>query len=326
MRKKISNAYEKETNGKVRNLLIQFDKVSRCNNQNSIATGRRYDATMIRFLGHVGSNFSLQNIKNIQDKHLESYARELKERGRSDKYIKNEMAAIRFYHLQIPDTRYRLSDSKEFNREVAKLGSTPDGRAERAWTEREMTAMRDIAIKLDRPEIAKAIEAMRCTGCRLDEAATIKRAQVEAALRTGGLHLTNTKGGRPRTIPVSDRIKDFLERVIREVDRGNYVFCPKEYVENREIHKFEKAIEKFIYDHRDKIQDQDRHETAHNVERGERAALTAHGLRHTYCRERVYELMEQGLTRKEAKSIVSQEAGHDRESVIEIYLAEAFKK
>jgi integrase len=326
MRRNISNAYEKETNGKVRNLLIQLDKVSRCNNQNSIATGRRYDATMIRFSGHLGSNFNLQSLKNIQDKHLESYARELKERGLSDKYIKNELSAIRFYHTQMPDTRYKFTDSKEFNRDVAKLGSTPDGRADRAWTVREMTAMKDIAIKLDRSEIAKAMDAMSYTGGRLDEIATIKRHQVEAALRTGGLHMTNTKGGRPRTLPISDRLRDFLEKAIKDIDRGDYVFCPRDYVESHTIHKFEKAIEKFIGYHRDKVQDEDRHETAHNIDRGERAALTAHGLRHTYCRERVYNLMEQGLTRNEAKSIVSNEVGHDRESVIEIYLAEVFKK
>lgn len=46
----------------------------------------------------------------------------------------------------------------------------------------------------------------------------------------------------------------------------------------------------------------------------------AHGLRHSYAQQRVLELQKQGLSPSEAKRTVSQELGHFRTSIIEVYL------
>lgn len=235
------------------------------------------------------------------------------------------MSAIRFFHSQIPNTKYELADAKKFNKEVANLGRTRDGRADRSWTEREVQQMKDIANGLNRSEIARVIEVCRTTGMRLDEASTIRTHHIEHALRTGKLEITNTKGGRPRAIPVSERARECLVEAMKDRNRGDYVFCPMEYVKEHKIHTFEKSVEDFIYNHRDKVQDLDRCDTAHNIDRGERAALTMHGLRHTWCREMVYQLQEKGHTREEAKDIMTEYMGHGRPDVIEIYIAEAYE-
>ena len=46
----------------------------------------------------------------------------------------------------------------------------------------------------------------------------------------------------------------------------------------------------------------------------------AHGLRHSYAQERMTELQNQGLTRDRALETVSQELGHFRPEITEVYL------
>ncbi len=304
--------------GKIDNLGVQFAKVMRGANQGSIATKRTYAKAGERFVKHVGVNFGMKKIQNIQDKHLESYAKELKERGLSDKYIKNELAGIRYIHNQIPQAKFELSDSLKFNKEMG-LGSTPDGRSDRAWTEKEIETMKEKAVELGRPEVANAVEAMRATGMRLDETCTVKRDQLEAAMRTGQLHLINTKGGRPRTVPLNVRARELFEKVMPHVERGDYVFTPKSYVEEHRIHDFKESVQDFMYNHREYIQDQERNYTGHNLEPGEKGALTAHGLRHSYARAEYEELKKNGWSKEDAQKEIAERLGHGRAEVTSIY-------
>lgn len=46
----------------------------------------------------------------------------------------------------------------------------------------------------------------------------------------------------------------------------------------------------------------------------------AHGLRHTYVQDRVYDIQKLGFSEKEAKAVVSQEIGHHRLDIINAYL------
>ena len=305
--------------GKVDNLGAQMEKVFKGANQGALETRYRYADASKRFVTHVAQKFGLQRLQNIQDKHLESYVKELQARNCSDKYIKNELSAVRYMHAQVPQAKFELTNSVEFNRMVG-LGSTPDGRCERAWTEREVSSMRAMCKEMDRQDLIKVIDVTRSTGTRLDEVCTLKRSEVEQALKTGRLHLTNTKGGRPRDVELNAQSREVLERSIRDVERGGYVVAPKEYW-NGKIHTYEANAEKFLYDHRDKIQDKDRNESAHNVNPNERAPLTWHGLRHTYAREEMQRRIDSGMTEKEARQTVAQELGHWRSSVTEIYLS-----
>lgn len=58
--------------GKTDNLLQQLQKIANHCNQGSIETRHRNLDGMVRFVDHVAQRFNMQNIKNIQDKHLES--------------------------------------------------------------------------------------------------------------------------------------------------------------------------------------------------------------------------------------------------------------
>jgi len=279
--------------GVIDNLGLQLAKIMRGANQGSIQTRWRYVEAGERFLKFVGPRFGLKKLQNIQDKHLEAYAKHLKSIGKADKYIKNELSAIRYIHRQVPQARYELMDGIKANK-LYGLGSTPDGRADRAWTDQEVKAMANLARAEGKEKIAHMIEAARATGMRLDEAASLRRHEVENALRTGVLHLTNTKGGRPRDIPLSKTAQDVLQQAIKDVPRGKYVFCP----EGRKVHQFKDDVEDFIYQNRKKVQVSERLATGHNLKPGEKGALTFHGLRHSFARELYAEKIKEHSCKK----------------------------
>ncbi|KAB2950890.1 tyrosine-type recombinase/integrase [Heliorestis acidaminivorans] len=307
-------------NNKVDNLGRQLAKTIRTMNQNRFETRERYIQTMQRFIHHTSKEFNLQKLSNIQDKHLQSYVQSLKNEGRADKYIKTELSAIRFFHNHMPIAKHELSDSRAFNWSVG-LGSTPDNRGiDRAWTEREVQGMKDIANNLGRQEISSVIECMRSTGTRIDEAITLRDSHLRNAISTGKLSLTNTKGGRPREVLLTDRARDLFERQLQVVGRGEYAFTPKNYVESHKIHDFKQSIQNFLYNHREKIQETGRASSGHNIEVGGQSALTSHGLRHTFAREQYFELRDKGLDKEDARLEVAEMLGHSRDSIAYVYL------
>lgn len=317
--------YKKTGVGVVDNLGVQLQKVIRGASQGSLETRYRYVGAAERFLRFVGEKFRLKNLQNIQDKHLEAYAAYMKRNGKADKYIKNEFSGIRYTHRQIPQARYELKDSRVANKDYG-FGSTLDGRADRAWTEREVEEMKAKAQELNRPEIVRVLEATRATGMRLDEVASLRHFEVENALRTGILHLTNTKGGKPRDVPLSEKAVNILEVALRESGRGKYAFTP----DGMKVHKFERKVQRFIERHRDAIQEPDRKKTAHNLGQEGRGALSHHGLRHTFAREFLIERFKgnlaSGMDRQraeiEARKETSEVMGHGRIQVTFIYAPE----
>jgi len=304
-------------NGKIDNLGAQLEKVLKGAHQGAIETRYRYAEAFERFITHVGNKFGLQRLQNVQDKHLASYAKSLMEKGSSDKYVKTELSAIRYIHAQTPQAKFELTDSKVFNKDIG-LGRTPDGRCDRAWTEKEIEAAKAYFDKLGRNDVSRAIDLARSTGTRLDEACTLRSNEVEKALKNDVLHLTNTKGGRPRDIPLTPQAKEALENALKNSERGGYVITPQSFA-NGNVHGYKADLENFIYEHRCNFQDADRNLTAHNVAADERAALTFHGLRHLFAREEFERKIEEGLSRYEALREVAQELGHNRAEVTLIY-------
>jgi len=320
--KVIRYKYKRTGKGIIDNLGAQLEKVVKGSNQCSIATRYRYIEAGERFIRFAAENFRLKKLQNIQNKHIEAYVKFLKVKGRADKYIKNELSAVRYIHRQIPQTSHVLDDGNKANKKYG-LQSTPDGRAERAWTEQEIEKMKAKAYETGNIKIAQVVEAARATGMRLDEAASLRRHEVENALQTATLRLKNTKGGRPRDIPLSPRAIHILGEAIKILPRGGYVFTP----ENKKVHEFKKIVQDFICKHRDKIQDKDRLNSAHNITQESRGALSFHGLRHSFAREFLHnkfeEKLESGLNKesaeKETRLELAEVLGHGREEVTYIY-------
>jgi len=297
----------------------QFEKIIQSANRGSLETRYRYAHAGARFVAWVQPTFKMQKLANLSDKHLVAYAKEMKNRGCSDKYIKNELSALRYIHSVTPNTRNRLSDSTKMNR-AAGLGPTPNQKAsqrDKSWTHTEKEKMCYKAIQCGHPKIASTIQASYTTGMRLDEAASLRRNDAEKALRTGSLHLTNTKGGRPRDVQLSDRAKEVLSEAIQGISRGSYVFVP----ENTRVHEFKKDVQNFIYQHRDEIQESDRSSGGGDTSGSSpiKCNLTFHGLRHSYAQNRYEELRDQGYDDKEAREKLTEELGHGRIEITRVY-------
>jgi len=290
----------------------QYEKIVKTWNRGSIATRYRYADAGARFIKWVQPAFKMQKLANMGDKHLIAYAQHLKNQGLSDKYIKNELSALRYIHSQIPHTRHELSDSKKINT-AAGLGSTPNHKAknlDQTWTKKELDRFCAYARENGRADLARMAEVTYHTGCRLEEVSTLRRHEVEKSLRTGVLHLTNTKGGRPRSVPLSDESRRLLFEAIRDVERGAYVFIPPE----TPVHSYIQGAKDYVYRTRDEYQDPER------VGNPERTELHWHGLRHSYAENTYHELRDQGYEDQEARREVSERLGHSREQITTVYL------
>ncbi|QUI25884.1 tyrosine-type recombinase/integrase (plasmid) [Vallitalea pronyensis] len=311
--------WKKTGHGATDNLGKQLEKIAKRMNQNQFKTRYRYMESNTRFIKFVAKEFKLRKLANMQDKHLKAYVDHMRLKGNSDKYIKTELSGIRFIHNSIDNTKYELSDARNFSQEVA-LAFTRDGRADRAWTEKEYQGFKNLAIEKHHEEIAKVFEGIRHTGMRIDEIVSLKYQEVHNALRDGYLHLTNTKGGVPRNVPLTEGARSIFANVLMDKQPGAYVFTPAKYVQTRTIHKFKKQIQNFIYNHRDKIQDKDRTQSGHNLKKEDRGALTPHGLRHMFAREEYMNKRGTGVSKFKARLEVANMLGHGRDSVTFIYL------
>lgn len=299
----------------VNDLGHQLQKVIRGWNECHIATRWRYIHASERFIRFVAEKYHLQKIVNIQDKHLEGYAKHLQESRKADSYIKTELAGIRYMHRHIPNTRFELMDGQEQNKKLS-LGATPNiTDVDRKWSLKELGDMQVIACRIGRYDIARFIEVVFYTGMRLDEAASCRRSDFERATREGILHLVNTKGGRPRRIKLTAKAMDCIRISLEYCHRGEYVFCAK-----KPVHVFKKEVQNFVYKYRATIQDTDRKSNAQSCKSGERSPLTVHGLRHSNAQMTFDDVIAAGADEKEARKITAEHLGHGRTSITNVYL------
>lgn len=290
----------------------QYEKIVKTWNRGSIGTRYRYADAGARFIKWLSRTYKTQKLSNLADKHIIAYGRHLKLSGKTDKYIKNEVSALQYLHAYIPHTRYGISNSADINKEIG-LGPTPNYRAsdlDQTWNREELERFCRFADEKCRSELARMAEITYHTGCRLEEVATLRRHEVEAALRIGQIYLTNTKGGRPRFIPLTKESRIMLESAISKIPRGGYVFVPHYMT----VHSFIQSVKDFIYRYRKEFQDPSR------VGDEGRTELHWHGLRHSYAQNTYFECRDEGCTDEEARGEVSERLGHSRKSVTKVYV------
>jgi len=289
----------------------QLEKIIRTWNRGAYKTRYRYAPACSRFVKWVAPTFKLQKLQNLADKHVVAYGKYLKEKGCAPKYIKNEISALQYLHSYLPHARNQLSDSKKINTEIG-LASNPNNKAEnldQSWMREELSRFCDHARDHGHPEYAQMAEITYHIGTRIEEISTLRRYEVENALRTDKIHLTNTKGARPRDVPLSDEARRLFTEAIQEVPRGGYVFVP----EGVKIHSFIQSAKDYLYRHRDEFQDPSRKNDPTRTE------LHFHGLRHTFAQNYYQELRNSGMDEREARKEVSEALGHSRGGITFTY-------
>ena len=288
--------------GILKGLLDQLESLYRHARQGSKQTKRRYYAAGKRFCDYLARRWRLQKLSNLAPKHIIDYALVMQDRGLSASTIKTELAAIRYWHDQIPRPRYRLPANHELGVELMRRVY---GGVDRTWSDAEVEAMCHIAVVEGHHDYVVAIALGRYMGLRIHEAYRIDTAIARAALRNGDLTIKG-KGGLVRNIPLTAEAATVLKGQLAKTKPGGKLLVR----DGVPTHLAMEQLEAFIARHRGEVS-----------EPGREVPLTFHGLRHTYAAEMYRQLCAQSVEPLDAQCRVSRRLGHRRPDVTNIYLA-----
>lgn len=294
---------EEKTRKIFRNLLEQIERIFRHARQGSYKTRERYKGAIIRFIMFLAEVFRLQKFANVQDKHVRAYIEFMQDKGLSSSTIKTDLAAIRYFHDQCPESKYVINDNSAFNLERRSFGGV-----DRTWSQDEFVGLIRIALRLKQDRIVYAPYLGRYQGLRIHEVFRIDRGAAERALETGFLHVKG-KNGLERDIPLSLRIRNMFSKIIKEVPRGEKLFIKP----GEKTHLVIKQVQNFIVRHRDKVAASDRESN-----------MAFHGLRHLYACEEYGKRIESGMAEYRARKEVAKLLGHGRDDVTRIYLSSEY--
>jgi integrase/recombinase XerD len=294
------------------NLMNQLNKIAKHAKGISITSQRQYYNHMDKFLRYVADHYNLKSLANIQDKHLVSYVIERQNEGKSAATVKQDLAAIRYFHNQLPKARYTLSDNERLKEKFPEfsLEKRSFGGINRRCTEAEYQALVNIAHSKGYEDTARMIQLMREQGLRVHEVTRLSRADAEKALRDGFLTVKG-KGGLVREVPLRNVSRGILRDAMRNVDRGQKLFVKP----HEKAHTVIQRVKDFVKNHRDKVLD-----PYHGRPNG--VNITCHSFRHAYAKEEYDRRIAAGMTEKEARYEVSELIGHSRDDVTRIYLGE----
>lgn len=295
------------------NLMSQLSKIAKH------AKGISVHKSMPQYYNHVdlfcrflANNFNLKTLANIQNKHLVEYVIERQNELKSAATIKNDLAAIRYFHNHIPEARYILSSNQtlssrysEFNLERRKFGGV-DCRP----TEKEYHELVNLVKDTKNPEMAAVIILARQMDLRVHEAVRISRTDVEKAFREGFLTVSG-KGSFIREVSLNDVAKNTLETAIKNIPGGHKLFVSS----SQKVHQVIQRIQNFIKNNRYKVIDQ------FNT-RPKGIEITIHSFRHAYAKEQFDMFIKYGYSEETARLKVAKLIGHSREDVTKIYLDE----
>lgn len=310
------------------NVEAQVAKIFKHAREGSFGTRDKYKAICRDFARHCHEKFRLNNIRNVSDKHVVSYVREMQQLALDPKTIKTKVGAIRYMHDRIDRPRYReLSDNRQLQEKYdIRFEKVKAVNGNRAWTSQEYEKMQQISGQMAKSgryeetaqNVSDCMTLARTMGLRVAEAACARRSQAEQALRTGVYHVgKEAKNGRPREVPLSPEARKVFERRMAVTDRGNRLFVKP----GDQAHKVINRMEKFIERHREKVVTTTGIEKRVDLRDGSARELTFHGLRYNYVQQRMGEEISKGRIWEVAAEIVTQEIGHNRTQVLKIYEA-----
>lgn len=283
------------------NLVRQLDKVRRHCRQGSYKTRERYYEAMKRLCRFLAEEYRVERLANLAPKHVEVYADHLRQTGKSIATIKTDLAAIRFYHDQMPFPRYEKLPT---NRDLA-LERRTYGREDRTWSESEFQKMCALAEVDGKDAYTTLFHLARETGMRIHECFRIDTAMAHRALREGDLHIVG-KGGYERNVPLTEDLRERLKKQLAQTQRGQKLFVEPSEMTHTAIH----ALQTYIWQNRARVQD------AEN-----QTDITFHGLRHNFAAETYLRFLEQGKNAAEAEQEVAELLGHHRRDMARVYLA-----
>lgn len=267
----------------------------------SVGTVRNYEQALRNVATHLA--YSQQNLKDLTPDSAKIYLEHRAEQV-GQKALDMERQAIQ---LMMQHVTHKLEPTERLDvikSEIAQILSS------RAYTSEQVQAI----AAAQAPQNALATEIAYSAGLRAHELLTLQRADLRPAddrpaleskfsHRNGVLYTVTGKGGLTREVLIpshlAERLEDRRLSVPQQVtDRGIHYQKHYEIGGGRAFSQsFSRASNNVLgYSH------------------------GAHGLRHSYAQERMDELRSNGITREIALETVSQEMGHFRADITEVYL------
>ena len=284
-------------NNTYKNLEVQFNKLFRHLKVGSFKTRERYAKAFRRFMVFLADRYNLQKLSNISKKHIFAYVEYMQCKGLSASTIKTELAAIRFFHDNMPYTRSELPTNDELD-----LKRRTFGGVDRTWTDREYNLMLACAMECGHKGYTAILALARYAGLRLEECFRIDTNDANNALNIGRLFVKG-KGGRTRYVPINESIRISLTDILKETPIGQKLFVKPD----DKTHLAMKRLQCFIAYHRKEFTDN---------------SITFHGLRHTFAHEQYEKFKALGFSDFIARKKVSKLLGHHRDDVTRIYLSD----
>ena len=284
-------------NNTYKNLEVQFNKLFRHLKIGSFKTRERYAKAFRRFMVFLANRYNLQKLSNISKKHIFAYVEYMQRKGLSASTIKTELAAIRFFHDNMPYTRSELPTNDELD-----LKRRTFGGVDRTWTNREYNLMLAAAMENGHKDYTTILALARYAGLRLEECFRIDSNDAKNALDSGKLFVKG-KGGLTRYVPINESIRISLTDILKETPIGQKLFVNPD----DKTHLAMKRLQGFIAYHRKEFTDN---------------RITFHGLRHTFAHEQYEKFIALGFSDFIARKKVSKLLGHHRDDVTRIYLSD----
>lgn len=151
----------------------------------------------------------MQKLSNLSGKHLSAYVAFMQEKGLAASTIKTDLAAIRFWHDQLPNARYQLPGNDAFTLERRCFGGV-----DRSWSETEFERLLELCKNAKHYDYLGCAKMARYAGLRIHECMRLDTAIARAALSFGVLTVKG-KGGKVREIPLCKQARVTLKNSLR---------------------------------------------------------------------------------------------------------------
>lgn len=281
------------------NLERQIDSFFKHTNEKSFKTRERYSDGMHDFAKFLAKEFRKENIKSIKNKHIEAYITHMqKNPGEySTSYITTNLSAIRFFYHRVTDGKLHIKTNRQLN--VVPRTQTERIGKNRSIDKTDSDSLIAAAEKASRMDYFFILKLGELFGLRLHEAFSLRKSQINEALRTNQIHIKG-KGGLIRTLPLNYDQKKLLENIKNQIHPVNdRIFIGENQRTHLEIKKFQAFIR-------------------NSKKNG--TSSTYHSLRHSFAQNLYKNLIASGLSDIEARSVVSERLGHHRIEITKIYL------
>lgn len=261
----------------------------------SDATAKTYVSTWSQLGEYAREECGVRTFAQLTAEHVEKYIENKIDQGNDRSTLEKELAAIG----KLASTLEKATDGRSFDtlrqgveNMRADVYECPENRlADRAYAD-----PRSIVEKLPPGQIGLAGRLIQESGCRIAEGCRLSEAQLRGigidkhtGRETGRIEVIG-KGGNRYTVSLSPGLYNDIQQELAANGRID--------VNQNHLRSAVRAIAGPEY-----------------AQRG------IHGLRYNYAQARLRVLQEHGMSRDVAKAVVSEEMGHHRSSITEVYLA-----